>query len=184
MALGAAGFGCFSVLWTALAFLLAGSPYHYGNVVIGLFGLAGLAGASIAPVAGRLADRGQGRLAATGAIVILLMSWGVLALGKASLAALIIGIVALDLGVQALHISNQSTIYALRPEARSRLTTAYMVANFAGGAVLSAATSALYATAGWGGVCALGAGASAVALCVWLLTERSGPLELAHARSQ
>ncbi len=103
--------------------------------MIGLFGLAGLAGALIAPVAGRLADKGHGRLATTGAIVILIGSWGLLALGKTSLVALVAGIVVLDLGVQALHISNQSAVYALHPEARSRLTTAYMVAYFLGGAL-------------------------------------------------
>ncbi len=184
MALGAAGFGCFSVLWTSLAFLLSGSAYHYGNAVIGLFGLAGLAGALIAPVAGRLADRGHGRLAATGAILILLASWGLLAVGGRSVAALIAGIIALDLGVQALHISNQSTIYALRPEARSRLTTAYMVANFLGGALLSAATSALYASAGWGGVCVLGAATAAIALGVWIVAVRASSFGLIPARSR
>ena len=40
MLLGATGFGCFSVLWTSVAFLLSGVPYHDGNSVIGLFGLA------------------------------------------------------------------------------------------------------------------------------------------------
>ena len=63
MVLGAAAFGCFSVLWTSLAFLLSGvhgSHYHYGNATIGLFGLAGVAGRGAAPVAGRLADRGHG----------------------------------------------------------------------------------------------------------------------------
>jgi hypothetical protein len=114
----------------------------------------------------------------------MLASWGLLALGGSSLPALIAGIVALDLGAQALHISNQSTIYALRPEARSRLTTAYMVAYFLGGAVLSATTSALYAGGGWGAACTLGAITAAVGLGLWLVTERTGGLEPAEARSR
>jgi predicted MFS family arabinose efflux permease len=184
MALGAVGFGCFSVLWTSLAFVLSGSPYHYGNATIGLFGLAGVAGASIAPVAGRLADRGHGRLAATAALVILLASWGLLALGKSSLAALIAGIVVLDLGVQGLQISNQSTIYALDAEARSRLTTAYIVAMFLGGAALSAVTSALYASSGWGAVCVLGACTSTLGLALWALSARAiRPLPGVDSRS-
>ena len=169
MALGAAGFGCFSVLWTSLAFLLSGAPYHYGHIVIGLFGLAGVAGASVAPVAGRLADRGHGRLATNAGLAVLLASWGVLTLGKGSVIALLIGIVLLDLGVQGLHITNQSTIYALRPEARSRLTTAYMVANFLGGALLSALTSALYSSDGWAGVCTLGVITASLGIAVWLV---------------
>ena len=172
MVLGAAGMGCFSVLWTSIAFLLSGAPYHYGNIVIGLFGLAGLAGALIAPVAGRLADRGHSKLATSATLVVLLASWGLLALGGHSIPALIAGIVALDLGVQGLQISNQSAIYSLRPEARSRLTTAYMVAYFAGGASLSAAAAALYGSDGWAGVCVLGAVTAAVALAAWLATER------------
>jgi predicted MFS family arabinose efflux permease len=172
MGLGAAALGCFSILWTPVAFLLSGPPYRYGTAVIGLFGIAGLAGAAIAPVAGRLADRGHGRHATLGAILALLGSWGLIGLGAHSLAALIAGIVVLDLGSQALHISNQSAIYALRPRARSRLNTAYMVAYFVGGAVMSAAASLLYSTAGWGGVCVLGAATAAAALCLWLVTSR------------
>ena len=97
---------------------------------------------------------------------------GLLALGRHSIPALIAGIVALDLGVQGLQISNQSAIYSLRPEARSRLTTAYMVAYFVGGASLSAAAAALYGSDGWAGVCVLGAVTAAVALAVWVATER------------
>lgn len=171
MMIGALCFGCFSVLWTSLSFLLAGAPYHYGNGVIGLFGLAGVAGAASASLAGRLADRGRGAHATTAAILILLVSWAILAAGRSSVVVLIIGIAVMDLGAQALHISNQSAIYALSPEARSRLTTAYMVAYFLGGAVLSALTSTLYAADGWGGVCILGAVTAAAALGVWTVTE-------------
>jgi predicted MFS family arabinose efflux permease len=172
MGLGGLIFGCFSVLWTSLAFLLSGHHYHYGNATIGLFGLAGVAGASMAPIAGRLSDAGFARHATTGGLVILLASWALLALGATSLPALIAGIVALDLGVQAVHISNQSTIFALAPQARSRLTTAYMVAYFIGGAALSAATSALYGAGGWSTVCVLGAATAGLGLVVWGLTER------------
>jgi predicted MFS family arabinose efflux permease len=171
MLIGALDFGCFSTLWTALAFLLSGAPYHYGNAVIGLFGLVGVVGAGAASLAGRLADRGRGGWTTTATALVMLASWAVLALGKTSLAALIVGIAVLDLGVQGLHISNQSAIYALRPEARSRLTTAYMVAYFLGGALASALAASLYASGGWAAVCALGGGTALLALVVWLVTE-------------
>jgi predicted MFS family arabinose efflux permease len=171
MIVGALTFGCFSILWTSLAFLLSGAPYHYGNGVIGLFGLVGVVGALAASGAGRLADQGHNGRATTASILIMLASWGVMALGKTSVVALIVGIALLDLGVQGIHISNQSAIYALRPEARSRLTTAYMVAYFLGGAALSALTSSLYGADGWGGVSVLGAATALLALVAWTVTE-------------
>jgi predicted MFS family arabinose efflux permease len=171
MLLGACSMGCFSVLWTSLAFLLSGvrgSHYHYGNAVIGLFGLAGIAGAGAAQVAGRLADRGHGRLVTTGALTVLLVSWGLLFLGKSSVIVLVVGIMVLDLGVQGTQISNQTAIYRLAPDARSRITTPYMVAYFLGGTALSAVTGALYAADGWGAVCLLGAGTALISLVAWL----------------
>jgi len=171
MLVGALDFGCFSALWTSLAFLLSGAPYHYGNALIGLFGLVGVVGALAASAAGRLADRGHNGRATTVSILVMFVSWGILALGKTSVIALIAGIALLDLGVQGLHISNQSAIYALRPEARSRLTTAYMVAYFLGGAAWSALASALYGSSGWAGVCILGAATALLALGVWLVSE-------------
>ena len=95
---------------------------------------------------GRLADRGYRRYSTLGAIIVLLASWGLLALGGHSLAALIPGVVLLDLGAQALHISNQSDIYALRPELYSRLNTAHLLGYFTGGAVMSAAVDQLCPT--------------------------------------
>jgi predicted MFS family arabinose efflux permease len=169
MVYGAAGMAGFSVLWTAIAFLLSGDPYNYGEGTIGLFGLAGLVGAGAAQGAGRLADRGHGH-AATGAFLAsILVAWGLIALGAGSLAALIAGVVLLDLGIQGQHILNQSTIYTLRADARSRVTTAYMANNFFWGALGSAGASLAWSAGGWGAVCALGAGVSVVALAAFAL---------------
>jgi predicted MFS family arabinose efflux permease len=172
MVLGALGFACFSVLWTSIAFLLSAPPFRYDEAVIGLFGIAGAAGALIAPLAGRLTDQGHGRLALGAFLVILLASWGLLALGRSSVLALIAGIIVLDLGVQGAHISNQAAIYRLHAQARSRLTTAYIVSMFIGGIVGSTLSTTLYAAAGWTAICALGVALGATAILVFAATWR------------
>jgi predicted MFS family arabinose efflux permease len=174
MALGALHFAVFSVLWTTIAFLLGSAPYHYGTAVIGLFGLAGAAGALVAPLAGRLGDRGHGQLGFGVFLALLLLSWGLLALGRTSLVALIAGIVVLDMGVQGAHISNQTVIYRLADDARSRLTTAYMVAVFLGGVVGSTLSAVVYTSDGWTATCALGAGFAACASVIFTATRRLG----------
>ena len=167
MLYGAFGMAQFSVLWTTIAFMLAGPPYHYGTATIGLFGLVGLAGALAAQAAGRMADRGRHHLSTGLCFGLMLISWGLIAAGKTSLAALILGIAVLDLGIQGAQITNQSVIYALAPEARSRLTTAYMTTLFACAAASSALASAIYDAGGWGAVSILGAGLAGAGVLVW-----------------
>ena len=173
----------FLILWTSIAFLLSGEPYDYSEAVIGLFGLAGIAGALIAPVVGRLSDRGSGRLAMTLSLAVVLVSWAPLAAGGTSVIALIAGIVLLDLGIQGQQIANQSAIYALRPEARSRVNTAYMVSLFVGGVLGSLLASGVYGAAGWDGICVLGAAVAAAGLALWAVTERRAPAGRPAARS-
>ena len=110
---GALAFADFSVLWTTLAFLLAGPHYHYGEAVIGLFGLAGAAGALAASPIGRLNDRGW-TVHLTGLMSVLLaLSFLLIWLGRTSLFWLIAGVVVVDMASQNLHITNQSQIYRL-----------------------------------------------------------------------
>jgi len=168
MLYGAAGMGTFSVLWTSLTFLLTDPPYDYNEGTIGLFGLFGLAGALSAQAAGRFADRGHLHRATGGFWACVLLGWALLAFGRESLAAVIAGIVILDLGVQGQHISNQTAIFALRPEARSRVNTAYMANNFLWGAAGSAGAAASYSAGGWGAVVVLGSTFSLVAFAGWL----------------
>jgi predicted MFS family arabinose efflux permease len=103
---------------------------------------------------------------------VLLASWGLLALGKTSLIALVVGIVVMDLGVQGAHISNQAAIYRLHAQARSRLTTAYIVSMFLGGIVGSTLSTTMYAADGWTAICVLGAALAAVAILVAAATRR------------
>ncbi|MCE0767479.1 MFS transporter [Pseudonocardia kujensis] len=169
MALGASGYASFGALWTSVGFLLAAPPYRLSEATIGLFALFGVAGAVAARFAGRLADRGHS-FGATGAFLgLVALSWIPLGLGAFSLVALAIGLVVFDLGVQGSHISNQNTIYALQPQARSRLNTAYMTSYFLGGAAGSGLSSALYATHGWAGVSIAGAAFPTAGFLLWLV---------------
>ena len=167
--LGALGFAAFSAFWTTLAFLLSAAPFDYGDAMIGLFGLIGAAGALAATSAGRLADRGWTALTTAACSAMVLVSFAVLWVGRTSVVAVIVGILVLDVGVQGLQVTNQSLIYTLAPEARSRITSAYMVCYFIGGALGSAVGGALFQAGGWGAVCALGAGLGVAALVVSLL---------------
>ncbi len=170
---GAIAFAIFSALWTPLAFLLSKSPFNYETGIIGLFGLAGVAGAAAATVAGRLADLGSGGRTTFAAIVLLIFSWLPIWWGRHSVLLLIAGLVLADLGVQSLHITNQSEIYRLRPEARSRLTSVYMSCFFIGGIVGSSVSALVYAKAGWTGVCMTGAALGLLAAVIWVV-ERNG----------
>jgi len=161
---GACAFACFSVLWTTIAFLLSGAPYHYSSAVIGLFGLVGAGGILAANLAGKLADADRSTSATLVAGVLLTGSFGLLWFGHSALAALIVGIVVLDVGTQGMQITNQAIIYALRPDARSRINSAYMVCYFIGGAAGSLTAGVVYGSHRWAGVCILGAGFGALSL--------------------
>ncbi|MBB6735624.1 MFS transporter [Cohnella zeiphila] len=164
-------FASFSILWTSLVLPLSSPPLSLSHAAIGSFGLAGAAGALAASRAGRLADRGFGQRTTGVSLALLLASWMFIH-SISSLPMLILGIVLLDLAVQAVHVTSQSLILAARPEARSRLTAGYMIFYSLGSASGSIASTQVYARAGWDGVCLLGAAVSATALLFWALTLR------------
>ncbi|WP_258166506.1 MFS transporter [Paenibacillus sp. PCH8] len=162
-------FTAFSILWTSMVLPLSAPPLSLSHTVIGAFGLAGAAGALAAARAGKLADRGLGQKTTGISLVILLLSWLPIGYVHQSLWFLILGVILLDLAVQAVHVTNQSLIYEVRPEAQSRLTAAYMIFYSIGSAIGSIASTQVYAWAGWTGVCWLGASVSAAALLFWMI---------------
>ena len=159
-------FAAFSVFWTTLTFFLESPTYRYGSAVAGFFGLIGAAGALAAPLAGRAADtRGPDFTIGVGTLLAV-AAYAVLGLGGFHLAGLVAGVILLDVGVQAAHISNQTKVFSLVPEARSRLNTVYMTGYFTGGSLGSVAGGFVWMHFGWLGVCALGAAFAGAAYLV------------------
>ncbi|MGP7817384.1 MFS transporter [Niallia sp. 01092] len=163
-------FTSFSILWTSLVLPLSAAPYHLSHTAIGAFGFAGVAGALAAAKAGRLADRGLGQRTTGIALLLLVISWFLIRLINYSLLPLVIGVILLDLAVQAVHVTNQSMIFTVRPEARSRLTASYMIFYSIGSATGAIISTNIYASYGWNGVCLLGASISAFTLLFWAIT--------------
>lgn len=169
MILGTLSFCAFSILWTGLTYGLSASPFGYSSTVIGLFGLAGLAGVIAARGAGTAADRGQALAVTRGSWVLMAAGWGVILAGGllggvVGVVFILTGILIFDVGMQGQHITSQSLISQVLPQMRSRGTTAYMTANLIAGAIGSAAAGPLWATMGWAGLCAAGALVSVLAL--------------------
>ncbi|AXG83041.1 MFS transporter [Streptomyces paludis] len=174
-------FAAFSTLWSSVALPLSEAPYFWSHSAIGALGLIGAAGALAATAAGRLNDRGLSRHTTGIALALLAASWLPLAFTRSSLWALVVGVILLYLAVQAVHVTNQTLIYALHPDAGSRLIGGYMVFYAIGSATGAIAATALYTAAGWGAVCALGATFSCLGLVLWVFTRHSTPDPTAKA---
>lgn len=168
-------FANITTLLAPLVLPLSAPPFSLSHTQIGLFGLAGAAGALGATRAGRWTDRGHGQRTTGIALGLMLLAWPVMALLDRSILWLIAGVLIIDFGLQAVHVTNQAMIYRVRPEAQNRLTAAYMVFYSIGSATGSSISTVAYARAGWTGVCALGAAISLLTLLFWAATLKATP---------
>jgi len=166
---GACLFGAFSAFWTTLSFYL--KTMGFGAHIVGLFGLVGAAGALAAPIAGKLADQGGPRRTILLAILATFVSFVIMSIG--SLTPLVVGVLLMDVGIQAAQATNLSRIYALRPLARSRLNTVYMTSYFLGGSAGSALGTWAWSAGHWPGVCGLAAALALVALVNYVRTAKA-----------
>ncbi len=166
-------FAAFNLFWTAAPLMLA-DRFHLTGNQIGLFALAGAGGALAAPIAGRMADRGLGRLASMGAMAVLglgflLTGWAVAA---GALAALILITVAIDAAVQMNQVATQRILYSGPSETRGRVNALYMTTCFAGGAIGSVLGTVSYHRGGWSATTAIGTALGLIALLLFVTLGR------------
>lgn len=172
MAFGTLAFALFSLLWTALTFLLSSAPFHYPADVIGLFGLVGLVGAAASQGAGRIHDRGLSRPMMGVFWGVLVVAWAVALLGSQNVVPIVITVVLLDAGMQGQMLLNQTRLFARFPQARARVNTALVSGNFVGGAIGSGLASLLWTLGGWIPVASAGLVLAVAGVVLWAVTRR------------
>jgi len=165
-------FAAFNIFWSAMVLPLRAAPFGFSHTAIGLFALAGVAGALAAAKAGKEADRGNAQRTSLLSLLLLLLAWWPLSRLEHSLVLLILGIVLLDFGGQALHVTNQSLLLRTNVAQHGRLVALYMLFYATGSGLGAMATTVIYAGFGWQGVCLLGATVSLLALIFWATTRR------------
>ena len=148
-------FAGLSAFWTTLVFLMEDN-FGYGSGVAGTFGLFGVVGALAATVVGKMNNRVSPNKIIIFATLLLIASWIIFYFSGHSIVGLIAGVILVDLGMQALHITNQNIIFSSNPEARNRVNTIYMVGFFIGGAVGTLLGSEAWKNYEWTGVGVLG----------------------------
>ena len=170
--INALSFAQFGAFWTTMVLLLSGEPFHYNSATIGLFGIVGASGALAAPLVGKLGDKGNPRVVIGYGCLLLLISFIIFYFSSGSLIGILIGIVFIDVGLQSVHISNQTRVYSLLPEARNRMNTVYMSFSFLGTALGSAFGLWLWNYGKWHAFSIGGAMLSVAAIIIYALTYK------------
>jgi predicted MFS family arabinose efflux permease len=175
LVLGATTFAVFTMFWTGLTFLLSSQPFSYSASQIGLVGLLGFAGALATQRAGWLHDRGWSTAATGIGLAVTLLSLAVAGLGSTSTIMVLIAVLLLNVAIPVVNVLNQTRLFSVDPNARSRLNTAFIVGNFVGGAIGSTLTGVLWEHGGWTSLTLGEAALIGLALVVWLTQRRALP---------
>jgi predicted MFS family arabinose efflux permease len=147
--IGALQFGLFCSFWTTLTFHLSGAPFFFHSDRIGLFGLVAIAGAAMAPVFGKLADKGNANRSLLLTISIMIFSVILMKLLPDSVTALVLAVLLLDMGAQGMQVTNVAIIYTLDETSHSRINTIYMTSFFIGGAIGTSVGLFCWQHGGW-----------------------------------
>jgi predicted MFS family arabinose efflux permease len=178
---GALSFATFTAFWTSLAFLMR-EHFHRGATETGLFGIVGLVGALAAPQAGKFADRRGPVFTVSIALVVIFAAFGIM-WSWVTIPMLIVGVLLMDLGVQAVQVAEQGRVLSLMPSARSRLNTLYMVSRFVGGALGSLVGAYAWMHGQWPAVCGATLALTTLAMVIHFIGQHYEEVFVANAQA-
>ncbi len=153
---GAFNYGAFTAFWASLAFYLHSPTYNLGPGTAGAFGIVGAGGALASNLAGRYVEKIGAKKLVFYSILGMALSYIVMGLFGSMMVGLVVGVLILDMAAQSASISNQTEIYRLYTQARTRLNTIYKILYFIGGASGAAFSALAWQHFGWSGVCVVG----------------------------
>lgn len=169
---GGLSLASFQAFWTTLTFFLERPPYSAGSDVAGLLGLVGIGGALSASYVGKIAGRVSNSTLIIISTLLMIMAWLFFGFWGFSYVGLIVGIFVLDVGLQSLHVTNQTIIFSKNPEATNRLNTVYMTSYFVSGSLGAFLGGKAWELFGWNGVVATGLFFVVALLVVHLLSKK------------
>jgi len=167
-------FAAFNLFWTTVPLVLAGPDFRMSQTGIALFALAGVGGAVISPIAGRIADRGWTKPATALAMLLTTAGFALTLLtapgSSLSLASFVIAAIAIDAGTQGNVTLGYRALFMLGAEHRSRINGLYMTTFFLAGAMGSAVGAWAYVHGGWTLAASIG-GVLPLLTLIYLATE-------------
>ena len=165
-------FGSFLAMWSCLAFKMGEAPFYAGSHIVGFLGLCGIAGALTASFVGQAVNKVGVRNFNYIGCGLILSAWFFLSYFGNTYASIIAGVLLIDIGMQCIQLSNQTSIFTLCPSASNRVNTIFMTTYFAGGSLGTFLAGCSWELWGWTGVTAIGILLTTASLMLTLCTRR------------
>ena len=165
-------FGSFLAMWSCLAFKMGEAPFYANSDVIGILGLCGIAGALTASFVGKYVKKVGIRNFNFMGCGLILLAWASLYFCGSTYAGIIAGVVLIDIGMQCIQLSNQTSIFELSPRASNRINTIFMTTYFVGGSLGTFLAGTFWQLYGWHGVIGIGATLTCISLLITTLSKK------------
>ena len=165
-------FGSFLAMWSCLAFKMGQAPFFANSDVVGMLGLCGVAGAMSASLVGKYVRKVGVRAFNFWGCGLILLAWLLLYFGGNFYTSIIAGIIIIDIGMQCIQLSNQSSIFELCPAASNRVNTIFMTTYFVGGSLGTFLSGTAWQLFGWAGTAGVGVFLCCASLLVTLLSAK------------
>ena len=157
---------------SCLAFKMGEAPFHASSDVIGILGLCGIAGALTASFVGKYVKKVGIRNFNFIGCGMILLAWASLFFCGNNYADISTGVILIDIGMQCIQLSNQTSIFDIYPSASNRVNTIFMTTYFIGGSLGTFLAGSSWQTWGWSGVVGTGVILTIISLSITLYSKK------------